>query len=52
MGTHKEWLYISDEELKLAKVGVKLEEAILLPSIFLTHQSAEKALKGYLIAMG
>lgn len=51
MHNHKDWLYISQEDLKLAKVGVKLEEAILLPTLFLCHQAAEKALKGYLIAM-
>ena len=45
---HEEWLLISEEELKLAKLALEAEEPILIPTVFLTQQAAEKALKAYL----
>lgn len=45
---HEEWLLISEEELKLAKLAVATEEVIIIPTVFLAQQAAEKALKAYL----
>lgn len=50
MQKHNEWLFLAEQDLKLAKMVLKnSEESIILPAMFHTQQCAEKALKGYLV---
>ncbi len=52
MQRHEEWLLISSEELKLAKKAIQSDDIIVIPTVFLTQQAAEKALKAYLVIHG
>ena len=46
MQEHEKWLKIADEDLRSAKVLLKIE--IFSTATYHCHQAAEKALKGYL----
>jgi HEPN domain-containing protein len=46
MQEHEKWLAIAEEDLRAAKGLLKLE--LFSPATYHCHQSAEKALKGYL----
>lgn len=48
MHAHELWLTYADNDLKTAKIAFQ-EDAILSSAFFLTQQSAEKALKAFLI---
>lgn len=52
MQRHENWLLISEEELKLAKKAILADDVIVIPTVFLTQQAAEKALKAYLAFHG
>ena len=50
--SHEEWLLISEEEIKLARKAIRGDDVIIIPTVFLAQQAAEKALKAYLTFVG
>ena len=50
--SHEEWLLISEEEIKLAKKAILGDDIIVIPTVFLAQQAAEKAFKAYLTSVG
>lgn len=49
MQLHDEWLAIAEDDLKAAKRLLHGEDPLVSQAVVLAQQSAEKALKGYLV---
>ena len=49
MDRYEEWLSVVQEDLKAANKLISGDDAIILPAAFFAQQSAEKALKAFLI---